>query len=186
MYTRKMIATPYNILKVSHAFETMSIKKTASDEEDEEKDKPGILSTIGHFALDLAGLIPGVGEFADAANAAWYVKQGDYLMAGLSIISVIPVVGDIVGKGGKLTMLLAKAGKSGKYLGEAGKYILTLSKYIKNNKGKIAMIIKLARKNDDDVDEHADKIENALYDFADKADKDIDEDELKELLSKKD
>jgi hypothetical protein len=42
--------------------------------------------------LDVAGLIPVVGEFADLANAGIYLVQGDYAMAGCSLISVIPVV----------------------------------------------------------------------------------------------
>jgi hypothetical protein len=56
---------------------------------------------MGHGALDLAGLIPGYGEAADLANAAWYAAEGDHLSAGLSLISTIPVVGDLIGKGGK-------------------------------------------------------------------------------------
>jgi hypothetical protein len=61
---------------------------------------------IGHGVLDVAGLIPGIGEAADLANAAWYAYKGDYLNAGLSLLSVIPVVGDVIGKGGKLATKL--------------------------------------------------------------------------------
>ncbi|MFI6303636.1 RHS repeat-associated core domain-containing protein [Amycolatopsis thailandensis] len=32
---------------------------------------------IGHAALDVAGVIPVVGEAADLANAAWYAAEGD-------------------------------------------------------------------------------------------------------------
>lgn len=63
---------------------------------------PGTMSTIGHTALDLLGMVPVLGEPADLANAAWYAAEGNHLDAGLSLISVIPVVGDVVGKGGKL------------------------------------------------------------------------------------
>lgn len=56
---------------------------------------------IGHGALDFAGLVPGYGEAADLANAAWYAAEGDHLSAGLSLISTIPIVGDLIGKGGK-------------------------------------------------------------------------------------
>jgi len=59
-------------------------------------------SDIGHTALDVLGLVPVLGEPADLANAAWHAAEGNYLDAGLSLISVIPVVGDIAGKGGKL------------------------------------------------------------------------------------
>lgn len=64
------------------------------------------LGDIGHGALDVVGLIPVVGEPADAANAAWHAAEGQYLEAGLSAISIVPVVGDIIGKGGKLTKKL--------------------------------------------------------------------------------
>lgn len=51
------------------------------------------LSDVGHGILDVAGLIPVFGEPADIANAAWYAAQGNYLEAGLSLISAIPFAG---------------------------------------------------------------------------------------------
>jgi hypothetical protein len=63
-------------------------------------------SDIGHLALDVGGLVPVVGEAADVANAVWYAAEGNYLDAGLSLISIIPVVGDVIGKGGKLVKRL--------------------------------------------------------------------------------
>ncbi|MDG4822020.1 DNRLRE domain-containing protein [Asanoa sp. WMMD1127] len=51
------------------------------------------LSDIGHAALDVAGLVPGVGEVADLANAAWYAAEGDYANAALSAASAIPFAG---------------------------------------------------------------------------------------------
>lgn len=51
------------------------------------------LSDIGHTALDVIGLIPGLGEVADGANAAWYLAEGDYLNAGLSLAAMVPGVG---------------------------------------------------------------------------------------------
>ncbi len=69
--------------------------------------KPGAsASDIGHGILDVAGLVPGFGEAADLANAAWYAGEGKYLDAGLSLISMIPIVGDLIGKGGKLAKKL--------------------------------------------------------------------------------
>lgn len=59
------------------------------------------LSDIGHGALDVVGLLPGFGEPADIANAAWYAAQENYLEAGLSLISAIPFVG-YAGTVGKL------------------------------------------------------------------------------------
>ena len=63
-------------------------------------------SDVGHGALDVVGFVPGWGEAADVANAAWYVGEAKYLDAGLSLISVIPVLGDVIGKGGKLATRL--------------------------------------------------------------------------------
>lgn len=51
--------------------------------------------------LDLAGMIPGVGEIADGANAAIYLSRGDKLNAGLSAAACIPIIGSF-GTGGKL------------------------------------------------------------------------------------
>lgn len=53
----------------------------------------GLLSTIGHGILDVAGLVPVVGEAADLANAAWYTAEGDYTMAALSAATAIPFAG---------------------------------------------------------------------------------------------
>ena len=65
----------------------------ASNAENQETNKPGMLSTLGHLALDVAGLIPGIGEPADLLNAAWYAKEGDYTNAALSAASAIPFAG---------------------------------------------------------------------------------------------
>jgi hypothetical protein len=51
------------------------------------------LSDIGHLILDLAGLIPGFGEFADGANALWYLIEGDWTNMGLSAGGAIPIFG---------------------------------------------------------------------------------------------
>lgn len=53
----------------------------------------GLLSSIGHSVLDVAGLIPVVGEPADGVNAAWYAGQGDHLNAGLSAAGMVPLFG---------------------------------------------------------------------------------------------
>lgn len=84
---------------------------------------------LPHIGLDVLGLIPGYGEAADLTNAALYAKKGEYLMAALSIISMIPVVGDAIGKGGKIGMYVSKFGakggvKAGSVLGK------TLSKHM--------------------------------------------------------
>jgi len=44
-------------------------------------------------ALDFAGLVPGVGELADGANALIYTARGDYGNAALSAAAMIPFAG---------------------------------------------------------------------------------------------
>ncbi len=61
-----------------------------------------LASNIVHNTLDAVGVIPGVGEVADAINGTIYLAEGDYTNAALSYVSCIPLGGDAVGKGGKL------------------------------------------------------------------------------------
>jgi len=58
--------------------------------------------------LDLGGLIPGIGEPLDLVNAGIYLLRKDYLNAGLSASSVIPLVG-VAGTVGKYINKGAKA-----------------------------------------------------------------------------
>ena len=99
----------------------------------------GVMSNIGHAALDLAGLIPGVGEAADITNAIWYCTQQppNYLFAALSIISVIPLIGDAIGKGTKLSLLIGKVSPK----------IIQVKKIITNNKSLIDKIFKKCEEN---------------------------------------
>ncbi|MGL5861638.1 MAG: polymorphic toxin-type HINT domain-containing protein, partial [Phycicoccus sp.] len=53
----------------------------------------GSASDIGHLLLDGVGLVPLFGEFADAINAVWYMVEGDYVSAGLSVAATVPIVG---------------------------------------------------------------------------------------------
>jgi len=46
-----------------------------------------------HFALDVAGMAPVVGEVADVVNGGFYLIQGDKTNAALSAASAIPFVG---------------------------------------------------------------------------------------------
>ena len=52
-------------------------------------------------ALDVIGLIPGIGEFADGINGLISIGRGDMTGAALSFVSMVPGIGDVVGKGGK-------------------------------------------------------------------------------------
>jgi hypothetical protein len=61
-----------------------------------------------HLGLDLCGLIPGLGELCDTTNVVLYARRGEWLNASLSLISINPEIGDLVGKGGKLLLWLEK------------------------------------------------------------------------------
>ena len=128
----------------------------------------GILSSIGHVTLDLVGLIPGVGEAADAANAAWYATEGEYFLAALSLVSLVPVVGDIVGKGGKLAMWATKLGSKGakaaKTAADAGSAAVKAAKVIKKHRGTIKKVFDRARDNDK-LKGYVDKMTQALSDW---------------------
>lgn len=105
------------LIKVANKFETKLHKKA-----DMEK---------LHLILDVAGLIPGVGEIADAANGLLYLTKGDYFLALLCLISMVPTVGDALGKGTKLAMWLNKlAPKTVEALGKVKKHYPEIKKAI--------------------------------------------------------
>lgn len=52
------------------------------------------LSDIGHTTLDVAGMVPVIGEAADLANAGWYLAEGDKTNAALSLAGAIPLAGN--------------------------------------------------------------------------------------------
>ncbi len=66
-------------------------------------------SSIGHSALDYAGFLF---DPADAINGAWYAAEGDYVNAGLSAFSIIPLIGAF-GPFGKWAKNLFKLGNKG-------------------------------------------------------------------------
>ncbi|WP_253707803.1 RHS repeat-associated core domain-containing protein [Treponema sp. OMZ 799] len=91
--------------------------------------------------LDAIGLIPGVGEFADGINGVISLGRGDYVSAGLSFASMIPIIGDAVGKGGKATKQLVKHSDE----------IVGLTKQVVKNSDNIATGISKAINRVDDV-----------------------------------
>jgi RHS repeat-associated protein len=54
------------------------------------------LSDVGHAALDVAGMVPVIGEVADVANGVWYAAEGNYADAALSMAAAIPGAGNAV------------------------------------------------------------------------------------------
>ena len=116
---------------------------------------------LPHIGLDVLGLIPGYGEAADLTNAALYAKKGEYLMAALSIISMIPVVGDAIGKGGKIGMYVSKFGaKGGAKAGGA------MAKLLSKHMPKINKILSSLKSNKL-VGQYADDMAKAVTKYAD-------------------
>lgn len=72
------------------------------------------------MALDVAGMVPGVGAVPDLLNAAISVMRGDWGGAGLSVVAAVPLVGDaIVGakiayRGAKTAGVMQKISKAAK------------------------------------------------------------------------
>ena len=50
---------------------------------------------LGHAILNGLGLIHVIGEAFDIANAIWYAHDGEYEMAVLSMMSALPMIGNI-------------------------------------------------------------------------------------------
>jgi hypothetical protein len=89
-------------------------------------------------SLDVAGLTPDpiVGTGADALNAVISLGRGEFANAGLSGISIFPVVGDAVGKGGKLFRAVDTGGDFGRaVLREQGRD--ALGRFLPKNPGEL-------------------------------------------------
>jgi|688.fasta_scaffold111255_4 hypothetical protein len=64
--------------------------------------------------FDFAALIPGIGSFFEGINLVSYANQGEYLLAGLCAIGLIPIFGQYIGAGGSLLVkTLRGTGKVG-------------------------------------------------------------------------
>ena len=89
---------------------------------------PAVLEAWYNTLLDFAALIPGVGSIAEGINLVSYAKQGEYLLAALCAIGVIPLFGQYIGAGGTL---LVKALRSGTNLGKGIiKPLINLIKFV--------------------------------------------------------
>ena len=135
------------------------------------------LLDVTHLSLDLLGLVPGWGEAADFANAVLYIKHKEYLLAALSIISLIPAIGDLLGKSTKFSLYLAKYAKKGATLSK----IIDIAKLSASQIKKIKLVIsthnalidrlfdeieKSDDKSVDPVKPHVPKLKKALVTFA--------------------
>lgn len=133
--------------------------------------KEGMAADAAHITLDLVGLIPGIGEVADATNALWYAKKGQYLEAAFSLISLIPVAGDAIGKSGKVAMWLGKLASTGGKAAKAvdktkdvGKQAVKAAEWIKKNKTMIKPVFEKAGA-DEKLKKYMAEIEKAVDNF---------------------
>jgi hypothetical protein len=67
-----------------------------------EAEEEGSFWDKAQLTLDVAGLAPSVGIIADVANTVISLGRGDFVGAGLNIISIIPGPGDAIGTAGKI------------------------------------------------------------------------------------
>jgi hypothetical protein len=81
---------------------------SGSDEEGDEGSGDGGWLDVVQTVLDVAGVVPVIGEPADAVNAAIYLAQGDYGNAALSGAAMVPVLGNLA-TGGKVVKRVVKA-----------------------------------------------------------------------------
>ena len=93
------------VIKKVSKYQEEALRKIIREEIQKEKLEEGALDWL-QGGLDVVGLIPGIGEAADGVNAAISLARGNPLEAALSLVSMIPVAGDAVGKGGKLVLKL--------------------------------------------------------------------------------
>ncbi|CAI6064816.1 hypothetical protein PAECIP112173_01937 [Paenibacillus sp. JJ-100] len=111
-----LIKLPVTVEDLEPVPEAPFVSEVQVEEEPEEEKKGfwGKLLDVTQSVLDVAGMIPVIGEVADLANAAIYAARGDYTNAALSAAAAIPFVGwaatgaKFVTKGSKL---ISKAGK---------------------------------------------------------------------------
>ena len=69
-------------------------------------------TTINVF-LDLANMLPDLGEVADVASVINYINGGEPLFAAFSMVSMVPEIGNLIGKGGKIDAWLSKVFPTG-------------------------------------------------------------------------
>ena len=103
-------------------------------------DDDQLLEAWYNTILDFAALIPGVGSVAEGINLVSYAKQGEFLLAGLCAIGLIPLFGQYIGAGGTI---LVKALRKGAGLGAGilkplinavAKFFPKIVKFLKSSK----------------------------------------------------
>ena len=91
---------------------TIAFQESLKEMKALQEGSPGKISSFGHTVLDILGVVgiflPPLDIVADAFNACWYAYEGRFVLAGLSAVSMVPVAGDVLGKGGKVSIIIAK------------------------------------------------------------------------------
>ena len=72
------------------------------------KDAGDVVLDYTHIGLDVVGMVPIIGEGADALNAMIYAAEGDWVNAGISTVAIIPLIGEYA-KFGKYAVKLGDA-----------------------------------------------------------------------------
>lgn len=111
LYTSIMSDGPYGLLPTSQFILPIFVDKAIKKEiraleiinarENKQWSRNGIIaraywnliSGIGHFIIDVAGMAPVIGEAADVVNGFWYTIEGNGTDAALSFASALPVAG---------------------------------------------------------------------------------------------
>ena len=106
--------------------------------------------------LDVIGWIPGIGDVADGANGLISLYRKDYVSAGLDLVSMVPLIGDVIGKGGKI----------GKKIIQHGDEVADIGKLLLKNSDEIASLSKEAGKVSDTVVSAKSAIPNQMHHFA--------------------
>ena len=122
-------------------------EQVAQAKAEAEKNKKPWYVDVGHFVLDLGGLVPLIGEVADLLNASWYAAEGDFVNSGLSAAGAIPFAGwGATGakglKGLKAMFSPADFAKMEKQLEELADVGADLS-HLRNAKGQDAVLVDL-------------------------------------------
>lgn len=132
------------LTKAPVVVEDLPQEEEEEEQEEEESGWGGFLDGL-QLGLDLVGLIPGLGEIADLANAGISLARGDYAGAALSLAACIPFAG-WGATGAKLGMKAQKAVTKGKKVAKATENATSATKKAKaivknkspgNGRGKV-------------------------------------------------
>ena len=170
------LITPGDVLKIPKEYWIRDNSENSKSELNE-----NMASEVGHIVLDIAGMVPVLGEYPDIANAAWYVIEAEkhrredngyeasfaYLFALLSVASlagaVAPIIGDLVPKGGKYAaQVLRLVG----YMAKGGEQAKALRTTLQGRKAQVDAVVKMAGSKDSRLKDAAPYMMGSLSLFA--------------------